>query len=460
VPLDQDTIVAISTPPGRGGIGIVRLSGPKSPGVAQVLLKLSTPLTPSKARFTHVVDEQGEILDEAVVTYFAAPHSYTTEDVIEIAAHGAPVLLDYLVRAAIARGARLADPGEFTQRAFLAGRLDLTQAEAVNDLISAQTLHQAKTAAAQLGGAIAHAVAPVKQSLLELIAALEAGIDFAEDDLDLLPDAEIVERMEAVEAPLAALAKSYDYGRIVHQGLTLAIVGAPNAGKSSLFNRLLERERAIVTALPGTTRDTITEQLALDGIPIHLVDTAGLREIALTPETEAERAGIARSRQALAEADLVLHVVDSSTLATRADGKAMLRPEDEALAAELYGRPHLLVVNKCDLAEAPSAQSSGTVATSALTGRGLDELRGAIRNRIADQPLGDSAVVTNLRQSQAITAALASLAKAISSVRQGFPHELLLLDLHEALGHLDDLTGATPRDAVLTRIFSTFCIGK
>jgi tRNA modification GTPase len=460
VPLDQDTIVAISTPPGRGGIGIVRLSGPKSPGVAQVLLKLSTPLTPSKARFTHVVDEQGEILDEAVVTYFAAPHSYTTEDVIEIAAHGAPVLLDYLVRAAIARGARLADPGEFTQRAFLAGRLDLTQAEAVNDLISAQTLHQAKTAASQLGGAIAHAVAPVKQSLLELIAALEAGIDFAEDDLDLLPDAEIVERMEAVEAPLAALAKSYDYGRIVHQGLTLAIVGAPNAGKSSLFNRLLERERAIVTALPGTTRDTITEQLALDGIPIHLVDTAGLREIALTPETEAERAGIARSRQALAEADLVLHVVDSSTLATRADGKAMLRPEDEALAAELYGRPHLLVVNKCDLAEAPSAQSSGTVATSALTGRGLDELRGAIRNRIADQPLGDSAVVTNLRQSQAITAALASLAKAISSVRQGFPHELLLLDLHEALGHLDDLTGATPRDAVLTRIFSTFCIGK
>jgi tRNA modification GTPase len=460
VPLDQDTIVAISTPPGRGGIGIVRLSGPKSPGVAQVLLKLSTPLTPSKARFTHVVDEQGEILDEAVVTYFAAPHSYTTEDVIEIAAHGAPVLLDYLVRAAIARGARLADPGEFTQRAFLAGRLDLTQAEAVNDLISAQTLHQAKTAAAQLGGAIAHAVAPVKQSLLELIAALEAGIDFAEDDLDLLPDAEIVERMEAVEAPLAALAKSYDYGRIVHQGLTLAIVGAPNAGKSSLFNRLLERERAIVTALPGTTRDTITEQLALDGIPIHLVDTAGLREIALTPETEAERAGIARSRQALAEADLVLHVVDSSTLATRADGKAMLRPEDEALAAELYGRPHLLVVNKCDLAEAPSAQSSGTVATSALTGRGLDELRGAIRNRIADQPLGDSAVVTNLRQSQAITAALASLAKAISSVRQGFPHELLLLDLHEALGHLDDLTGATPRDAVLTSIFSTFCIGK
>ncbi len=438
----------------------MRLSGPKSPGVAQVLLKLSTPLTPSKARFTHVVDEQGEILDEAVVTYFAAPHSYTTEDVIEIAAHGAPVLLDYLVRAAIARGARLADPGEFTQRAFLAGRLDLTQAEAVNDLISAQTLHQAKTAAAQLGGAIAHAVAPVKQSLLELIAALEAGIDFAEDDLDLLPDAEIVERMEAVEAPLAALAKSYDYGRIVHQGLTLAIVGAPNAGKSSLFNRLLERERAIVTALPGTTRDTITEQLALDGIPIHLVDTAGLREIALTPETEAERAGIARSRQALAEADLVLHVVDSSTLATRADGKAMLRPEDEALAAELYGRPHLLVVNKCDLAEAPSAQSSGTVATSALTGRGLDELRGAIRNRIADQPLGDSAVVTNLRQSQAITAALASLAKAISSVRQGFPHELLLLDLHEALGHLDDLTGATPRDAVLTRIFSTFCIGK
>ncbi len=458
--LDQDTIVAISTPPGRGGIGIVRLSGPDSLRIAQEMLRLSKALTPSRASFTHIVDEGGAVLDEAVATYFAAPHSYTTEDVVEIAAHGAPVLLDHLVRAAIARGARLAEPGEFTLRAFLAGRLDLTQAEAVNDLIGAQTLHQAKTAAAQLGGAIAHAVGPVKQSLLELIAGLEAGVDFAEDDLDLLPEEEIASRVASIQASLATLAKSYAYGRMVREGLTMAIVGAPNAGKSSLFNRLLERERAIVTALPGTTRDTITEQLALDGIPIHLVDTAGLRELAPTPETEAERAGIERSRQALAEADLVLHVVDSSTLATRRDGTAALQAEDESLAAALSRRPNLLVLNKSDLAESRATQLPGTVATSALTGRGLEELRAALRTMLATQPHGESAPVTNLRQSQAISAAVASLAKAISSARQGFPHEFLLLDLHEALEHLDDLTGATPKDAMLTLIFSKFCIGK
>lgn len=458
--VDPDTIVAISTAPGRGGIGIVRLSGPHSLSIAQNLLRLTGPLTPAKSRFTHILDASGEVLDEAVVTYFAAPHSYTTEDVVEIAAHGAPVLLNYLVEACLKAGARLANPGEFTQRAFLAGRLDLTQAEAVNDLISAQTLHQAKTAAAQLGGAIAHAVTPLKRSLLNLIAALEAGVDFAEDDLDLLADDEIVTRIAAVEAPLQALAGTYAYGRIVREGLTLAIVGSPNAGKSSLFNRLLERERSIVTALPGTTRDTITEPLALDGIPINLVDTAGLREIAATPETEPERAGIERSRQTLAEADLILHVVDRSTLIPSAGEEETLRAEDHALQTELRGRPSLLVLNKSDLGPGHAQGPTEAIATSALTGDGMDELRQAIRGALAARPTGDSAVVTNLRQSEAIAAALASLRKAKSSTEAHFAHEFLLLDLHEALGGLDDLTGATAPEAVLNLIFSTFCIGK
>jgi tRNA modification GTPase len=462
---DQDTIVAISTPPGRGGIGVVRLSGPAARSIAGGCLRCGAALTPSRARFTQILDETGAVLDEAVVTYFQAPHSYTTEDVVEIAAHGAPVILEYLVRGALSRGARLAQPGEFTQRAFLAGRLDLTQAEAVNDLISAQTLHQAKTAAAQLGGAIAQAVRPLKESLLTLIAGLEAGVDFAEDDLDLLPDREIVERLAGLEAELAALAKSYAYGRMVREGLTLAIVGAPNAGKSSLFNRLLERERAIVTALPGTTRDTLTEQLALDGIPINLVDTAGLREVALTPETEAERAGIERSRRTLADADLVLHVVDSAELAG-AGGASGLRREDELLRDEVGGRPYLLVLNKGDLAGgvadgfAAMPGLSGAVVTSALTGAGLDELRDAVRVMLAARPAGDSAVVTNLRQSQTIGVALGAVRKAKASAKSGVPHEFLLLDLHEALSSLGELTGATTTSDLLALIFGRFCVGK
>ena len=288
-----DTIAAISTPPGRGGIGIVRLSGPDSTSIAEELVRLRQPLEPAHARLADVVGDPGidepgigeagpgaepEVIDEALVTYFAAPNSYTTEDVVEIAAHGSPVVLDLLLRRALALGARLAEPGEFTHRAFFTGRLDLTQAEAVRDLIEAQTLTQARQAASQMGGALSRRVAPVKQSLVELIALLEAGIDFAEDDVDVTPQSEIARRIDALTPPLAALEASFARGRMVHDGLTLAIVGRPNAGKSSLFNRLVERDRAIVTATPGTTRDLVTERISLDGIPLELVDTAGLRE--------------------------------------------------------------------------------------------------------------------------------------------------------------------------------------
>jgi tRNA modification GTPase len=433
--MDQDTIVALSTPPGRGGIGVVRLSGAEAREIARPLL------------------------DEAVVTFFGAPHSYTTEDVIEIATHSSPVVLEQLVRAAVAGGARLAGPGEFTQRAFLAGRLDLTQAEAVHDLIAAQTLAQARTAAAQLGGSIAQAVSPVKAELLQLIAALEAGVDFAEDDLDLLGEDEILGRIATLEAALEPLGRSFAYGRIIRDGLTLAIVGAPNAGKSSLFNRLLERERAIVTAMPGTTRDTVTERMSLDGIPVELVDTAGLREVAATPDTEAERAGMTRSRQSAATADLVLHIVDSSTLELGFRGEACLNAEDEALRAELVGRPYLLVLNKSDLRPG-MGEGTDSLYTSALTGAGIDRLRHAIRGAIASQPEGDSAVVTNLRQQEAILGAQASLGRAWSAAKAGVPHEFLLLDLQEALARLDELTGATAAGEVLNLIFASFCIGK
>jgi tRNA modification GTPase len=457
--IDTDTIVAISTPPGRGGIGIVRLSGAQARTIAEPLLRLRHPLAAGQARFAELLDETGQTLDEAVLTYFAAPHSYTAEDVVEIACHGSPVLLDYVVRVCLARGARLAEPGEFTQRAFLSGRLDLTQAEAVNDLIASQTLHQARTAAAQLGGSVARSIGPVKQQLIPLIAELEAGIDFAEDDLDLMPQQQIVTAIAAIRVSLEALAATYRYGRIVREGFTLAIVGRPNAGKSSLFNRLLERERAIVTAQPGTTRDAISERLAMGGVPVELIDTAGLRDAPAGPEGEAETQGILRSRTTMAEADFVVLLVDASTLLD-----ATLDAEDRATAESLAGRPHQMVLNKCDLLAARpicNQFSSPPIFVSAKTGEGLEELKQSILRTLTESvPEYDTALLTNLRQHEAIADAVANLDRAHQAATSSLPHEMLLLDLHAGLEALDRLTGATTTDDILSLIFSTFCIGK
>ena len=459
-----DTIAAISTPPGRGGIGIVRLSGPESASIAAQLVRLRQPLEHARARLADVLDGDlneavqmdGGRIDEALVTWFAAPNSYTAEDVVEIAAHGSPVVLELLRKRALTLGARLAEPGEFTQRAFLAGRLDLTQAEAVRDLIEAQTLTQGRQAARQMGGALSRRAAPPKHSLVELIALLEAGIDFAEDDVDVTPASEIARRIAELTPPLTALKASFARGRIVHDGLTLAIVGRPNAGKSSLFNRLVERERAIVTATPGTTRDLVTERISLDGIPLELVDTAGLRE----GLEEAEQLGVARSREALADAALVLVVLD----ATQA-----LNDEEHRLLQAIEGRPALIVVNKSDLAEnaegspqfvgIPALRTSA-LRTSALTGEGIPALRERILALATGGAAEEPGMLTSLRHHQAITTALAALADAGQANANGIPHEMILLDLYRALWALDSLTGQTTSDDILNLIFSTFCIGK
>jgi len=491
----QETIAAISTPPGRGGIGIVRLSGPAALTLVPHLVSVQAPLTHARAQIGRVLDphraghpDEVFSIDDAIVTTFHGPHSYTGEDLVEIAAHGSPVILDALVRSALEVGRRLdlhvrsADPGEFTQRAFLSGRLDLTQAEAVNDLIAARTLDQARAAAQQMGGAMSRRVAPAKESLLHIIALLEAGMDFASgelDDVDIVTPEAIAEAIAKTHAPLVALAASFRHGQVVREGLALALIGLPNAGKSSLFNKLLARDRAIVTSAPGTTRDTLEESLDLKGIPVRLIDTAGLRsenpgsphmetassstwvgseqarELAHEEISEAEALGIARSREALADADLILFLHDATHQLTR---------EEEQLIAELANRPHLLVQTKVDLLhpELPrSEELEKFLRTSAVSGEGIDDLRVAILHAAnADGALADSGALNNLRQQEAVTAAIAALDTAATANSNSLPHELILVDLHNALRSLDTLTGSTTTDDILARIFATFCIGK
>jgi tRNA modification GTPase len=503
----DDTIVAIATPPGRGGIGVVRLAGVKAREIALPMLRLKHELQPGRAIFGELVEpttdhvgtaapggpaerssaspphESPPRIDEVVVTYFAKPHSYTTDDIIEISAHGSPVVLRHIVELCIAAGARLAEPGEFTMRAFFNGRIDLTQAEAVRDLIDSQTLYQAKIAAQQLEGALSRRLQPVKQKLVELIALLEAGIDFAEDDVSVLPDATILDHIAAVRAPLEQLAASFAYGKIVHEGLTLAIVGRPNVGKSSLFNRLVEREHAIVTATPGTTRDLVTETVAIQGIPVKLIDTAGIRRAL----DEAEAIGVRKSREVLAEADLVLVVLDASQPETE---------EDDDLLRVAADRPSIVIQNKSDLGQAgldhatvnlaakrrqnaahgvsrgneggddpaPEGRQKTLhrVSTSALTGQGIPELRAEILRHVGGDAgaQAEAGFLTNVRHQGLVRDALAALEAAKNAVTGKVPHEMLLLDLYGALRPLDAITGATTTDDILNLIFSTFCIGK
>jgi tRNA modification GTPase len=477
----DDTIVAIATPPGRGGMGVVRLAGPEAGAIALPMLRLKRNLEPGSAVFGELVEPEaggtgeaareeptllrgradpltadprrvGQRIDEVVVTFFAKPHSYTTDDIVEISAHGSPVVLGHIVRLALARGARLAEPGEFTMRAFLNGRIDLTQAEAVRDLIESQTLYQAKVASQQLEGAVSRRVQPIKQNLVALVAVLEAGIDFAEDDVSVLPAPQILERISAVLAPLQELARSFAYGKIVHQGLTLAIVGRPNVGKSSLFNRLVERERSIVTSAPGTTRDLVSETVAIGGIPVELIDTAGIRGAL----DEAESIGVRKSMEALSDADLVLVVVDASL---------PIAPEDHQLLRQVAERPAILVENKADLASFETAaivSSLERVRTSAITGEGIRELRAEIFRHIGGEPgaQAETGFLTNLRHQELVARSTAALEAARTAVRNKIPHEMLLMDLYNALHALDEITGATTTDDILSLIFSTFCIGK
>jgi len=473
----DDTIVAVATAAGRGGIGVVRLAGTEARAIVAPMLHLKHGLEPGRAVFGDLLElgtddsrkknncgggATAARIDEVVVTYFQKPYSYTTDDIVEISAHGSPVVLRHIVEMAVSQGARLAEPGEFTMRAFLNGRIDLTQAEAVRDLIDSQTLYQAKIAAQQLEGALSNRIKPIKQNLVELIALLEAGIDFAEDDVSILPDDTILENIAIVRLPLEDLARTFSYGKIVHEGLTLAIVGRPNVGKSSLFNRLVERERAIVTATPGTTRDLVSETVAIGGIPVKLVDTAGIRRAL----DEAESIGIRKSMETLADADIILLVLDCTQAQT---------PEDDDLMKQVSTRTAIIVENKCDLAGDSTRENKGksrcdsesgkkfqSVRTSATTGEGISELRAEILRNVGGDAgsQGETGFLTSVRHRNLVKASLTALEAARSAVQNKVPHEMLLLDLYNALRPLDEITGATTTDDILNLIFSKFCIGK
>jgi tRNA modification GTPase len=447
----SDTIVAIATPPGRGGIGVVRLSGPASRAIARRLATASEEFEPRRATLARVAGPNGAI-DRVLVTSFPAPHSYTGDDVIEISAHGSPVLLEQIVGFAVRAGARLAEPGEFTLRAFLNGQIDLVQAEAVRDLVDAVTPAQARAAFDQLEGTLTDRIRAVDGELFDLIARLEASLDFPGEGYHFIDTETAAAELDAIARSIGALLCDAQRGRLIRDGLHVVIAGRPNTGKSSLFNRLAGAGRAIVTDVPGTTRDLLTEVIDVHGIPVTLVDTAGIRARA-SDAIEAE--GIARAAGARRIAALTLLVLD---------GSEHLTEDDYRLLDETRAAPRVLVANKSDLPRAWRASDldDPVVNVSAVTGAGTDDLRAAIVRTMRAAPTDqrDVPAITNARHVQLLDAARHALVRAREAAAASVPEEFVLADIHEARGRLEEVTGRRTPDAIVHAIFERFCIGK
>jgi tRNA modification GTPase len=446
-----DTIVAIATPPGRGGIGIVRLSGPEAHAVARQLIAHDGPLEPRRATFTSAIVE-ADALDHVIATYFPAPASYTGDDVVELSAHGSPVILRTIVAAAIARGARLAEPGEFTLRAFLNGRIDLTQAEAVADLIDAVTPLQARAAFDQLQGTLTRTIGEIDAALFDLIARLEASVDFPEEGYHFVDAPTLATEIDRLIDRSTALLADARRGRLVREGLQVVIAGRPNVGKSSVFNALAGAARAIVAEVPGTTRDLVTEVVDLDGLRVTLIDTAGLRES--TDRVESE--GVDRARQAQRVSDLILFVVDRSQ---------PLDPDDDI---QVNDTKRLIVVNKADLPAAWQSADVGlerqeVVEVSALTGVGIATLRERIATALDVEPLRDRPAMTNVRHIALVQRAHDALARARTAALPdggSLSEEFVLADLQDARAAFEEIAGRRAPDDLLEHIFARFCIGK
>jgi tRNA modification GTPase len=448
----SDTIVAVATPPGRGGIGVVRISGPAAGEIAHQITGRTTPFEPRHATLARVAGAGGAV-DRAVVTFFPAPHSYTGENVAEISAHGSPVLLRAIVAAAMTAGARLAEPGEFTLRAYLNGRIDLVQAEAVRDLVDAVTPLQARSAFDQLEGTLTSRIRTIDAALLDLTARLEASLDFPEEGYHFVEPGGAAGQVRRIAGAIGELLAEAARGRLIREGAQVAILGRPNVGKSSLFNRLAGAGRAIVTDIPGTTRDLLTEVVDVGGVPMTLVDTAGIRDEA-ADAVEAE--GIARAHGARGVASLVLVVLDRSRPLTH---------DDRALLETTRGARRVVVANKSDLPTAAWDASAlhGVVAfpVSAETGDGFDGLRSAMASAIgAAEVPRDTPAITNVRHAALLERARAALARAASAADAGAPEEIVVIDVTEARELLEDVTGRRTADDVLRTIFESFCIGK
>ncbi|HEV8485302.1 MAG TPA: tRNA uridine-5-carboxymethylaminomethyl(34) synthesis GTPase MnmE, partial [Blastocatellia bacterium] len=420
-----DTIAAISTPPGRGGVGVVRLSGPAALEIAAAIFQTESQIPvgeSARARFGRLVDPTtGEHIDESILTYFKAPHSYTGEDVVELSCHGSPIVVSRVLDLILQRGARIGEPGEFTFRAFSNRRIDLAQAQAVRDLIDAQTRYQARVATRQLEGALSKRLVRLKDLVVEIIVHLESSVEFAEDDISTDAESDLLSKINAAVADLSEIAASFSFGRFVKEGFALAIVGRPNVGKSSVFNRLAGSDRAIVTEIPGTTRDALYESASIAGLPVRLIDTAGIRETTDVVET----IGISRSRAAIADADIALLVMDASQPMT---------VDDSRLLEQVPGERRIIAMNKIDLPRAIESLPEDSINISALTGEGFDRLTASLLHRLSGGPVveRDDLMITDARQHDAVRRSIEQLEGARELMVQGEFEEIILLRLRGA----------------------------
>ena len=455
----SDTIVALSTPPGRSGIGVIRISGSKSLEILRSLISAeSYDPKPNLLTLKSLVDpKSGATLDQALVSFFKAPHSFTGEDVVELHCHGSPVLLRTIIDVTLELGARLADPGEFSLRAVTNGRLRLTEAEAIRDLIDSQTETALRQATRQLKGELSNRLTPAKEELLEIIVRLESSLEFVEDDLPVIASQTIIASLEKLRQDLARLRSTFSTGKLLRDGIRVALVGRPNVGKSSLFNSLVGHGRAIVTGIPGTTRDTLTESIGVDGIPVLLTDTAGIR----SSSNEIESIGVERAKREAADADLLIVVIDASE---------SLRDEDRFVLNEISEVRHIVALNKSDLPSFSTAmfdeknapaRCAAVVSVSAKNEAGLAALRTAILQPFANGSAdNEGLLITNARHHDLLTQAIEAIGSSEQLLTERASEEMVLVGLHNALRYLGDITGETTTEEILGQIFSTFCIGK
>ena len=448
----MNTIVALATPTGRSGIGVIRLSGESSLEIVRKLTRDENfSPEPRYAALKKIYDlESAEVLDETLITYFQAPNSFTGEDVIEISGHGSPVILRQIIDFCLRLDARMADAGEFSLRALANGRMNLSQAEAIRDLIDAQSVASARQSVRQLRGELSNELQPLKDDLLDIIVVLESTLEFVEDDLPDFQTEIIKEKLLKIAAETAKIASTFKAGKLLREGLKVALVGRPNVGKSSLFNALLGHDRAIVTEIAGTTRDQLRETFTINDIPISLLDTAGLRKTSDTVES----IGVERSRRAMADADLVVVLLD---------GSEELTAEDKEIFAQIEDLPHIVVINKNDLEQSKIELNGNSkiLHISAKTGENLDELQKAIIEPFSAHEIDNAGfLITDARHNDLLLRAKAEIGNSLQMLDDKMSEEIILIGLHNALRYLGQITGETTTEDMLTRIFSTFCIGK